>query len=42
VHAGRTHPAAPGLHFIGMLPTMAGMLFQISRDARSVGRRFGR
>jgi putative flavoprotein involved in K+ transport len=38
VHAARTHPAGPGLHFIGMLPTMAGMLFQISRDARSVAR----
>ena len=42
VHGARTHPDAPGLHFIGMLPTMAGMLFQINRDARATARQIGR
>jgi putative flavoprotein involved in K+ transport len=41
VHGPRTHPAAPGLHFIGMLPTFAGMLYRINRDARAIGRRIG-
>jgi cation diffusion facilitator CzcD-associated flavoprotein CzcO len=41
-HGARTHPGAPGLHFIGMLPTLAGMLFQISRDARAIAREIGR
>jgi putative flavoprotein involved in K+ transport len=42
VHGARTDPGAPGLHFIGMLPTMAGMLFQINRDARAIARQIGR
>ena len=42
VHGARTHPKAPELHFIGMLPTMAGMLFQINRDARATARQIGR
>jgi cation diffusion facilitator CzcD-associated flavoprotein CzcO len=42
VHGARTHPDAPKLHFIGMLPTMAGMLFQINRDARATARQIGR
>ena len=42
VHGARTHPDAPGLQFIGMLPTMAGMLFQINRDARATARQIGR
>jgi len=42
VHGARTHPDALGLHFIGMLPTMAGMLFQINRDARATARQIGR
>ena len=41
-HGARTHPSAPGLHFVGMLPTMAGMLFQINRDARATARQIGR
>jgi cation diffusion facilitator CzcD-associated flavoprotein CzcO len=39
VHGPRTHPGAPGLHFIGMLPTFKGLLFQINRDARAIARR---
>jgi putative flavoprotein involved in K+ transport len=42
VHGARTDPDAPGLHFIGMLPTLAGMLFQINRDARAIARQIGR
>jgi len=42
VHGARTDPGAPGLHFIGMLPTMAGMLFQINLDARAIARQIGR
>jgi putative flavoprotein involved in K+ transport len=42
VHGPRTHPAAPGLHCIGMLPTLAGMLFRINRDARAIARQIGR
>jgi putative flavoprotein involved in K+ transport len=42
VHGARTDPGASGLHFIGMLPTMAGMLFQINRDARAIARQIGR
>jgi hypothetical protein len=30
VHGPKTHPSAPGLHFIGMLPTLKGLLFQIT------------
>jgi putative flavoprotein involved in K+ transport len=37
-HGRRTHSAAPGLYFLGMLPTLAGMLFRINRDARAVAR----
>jgi cation diffusion facilitator CzcD-associated flavoprotein CzcO len=37
-HGRRTHPAAAGLYFLGMLPTLAGMLFRINRDARAVAR----
>ena len=42
LHGARTHPNAPGLHFVGMLPSMAGMLFQINRDARATARQIGR
>ena len=38
VSGGRTHPRAPGLYFVGMLPTFKGLLFQINRDARAVAR----
>lgn len=38
VHGAQTHPRTPGLHFIGMLPTFKGLLFQINRDARAISR----
>jgi putative flavoprotein involved in K+ transport len=41
-HAARTHAAAPGLYFVGLLPTFTGLLFQINRDARAVSRRIAR
>ena len=34
VHGPETHPHVLGLYFIGMLPTMKGLLFQINRDSR--------
>jgi putative flavoprotein involved in K+ transport len=41
-HGPKTHPRAPGLYFIGMLPTLKGLLFQINRDARMISRRIAR
>lgn len=38
-HAADTHPSAPGLHFIGMLLTLKGHLYQMNRDARKIARR---
>lgn len=38
-HGSKTHPRAPGLDSIGMLPTLKGLLFQINRDARTISRR---
>jgi putative flavoprotein involved in K+ transport len=38
-HAEDTHPSAPGLHFIGMLLTLKGHLYQMNRDARKIARR---
>lgn len=37
-HAERSHPSAPGLHFIGMTLTLKGHLYQMSRDARKIAR----
>jgi hypothetical protein len=39
VHGPQTHRRTPGLHFIGMLPTFKGLLFQINQDARAISRR---
>lgn len=34
----RTHPAAPGLRFVGLSNPLKGQLLQISLDARSAAR----
>lgn len=38
VRAGRTHPAAPGLHFVGLRNPLIGLLNAIRIDARRVAR----
>ncbi|MDX1658404.1 MAG: NAD(P)/FAD-dependent oxidoreductase [Nitriliruptorales bacterium] len=38
VHAADTHPAAPGLRFVGLTNPLKGLLFQINIDARLVAR----
>jgi putative flavoprotein involved in K+ transport len=38
VHGPRTHPAAPGLHFIGYTNPISGMFREIAIDARRIGR----
>ncbi len=38
VRGGRTVPEAPGLHFVGVTVALSGLLFEISREARSAAR----
>jgi putative flavoprotein involved in K+ transport len=42
VHGARTHPAAPGLRFVGLSNPLKGLLFQISLDARAAARAISR
>jgi len=35
---GRTHPAAPGLRFVGIRSPLKGLLLQINLDARSAAK----
>ena len=38
VHGADEHPAAPGLHFVGIKAEISGLLREIGLEARSVGR----
>jgi putative flavoprotein involved in K+ transport len=38
VHGTRTLPHAPGLHFVGIQVELSGLLREIAREARAVGR----
>ena len=38
VHGERTLPDAPGLHFVGIQVELSGLLREIAREARAVGR----
>jgi putative flavoprotein involved in K+ transport len=39
VHGASTHPAAPGLHFIGFTNPLSGNLRELGLDARAIARR---
>ena len=36
--AGRTHPSAPALHFIGYTPSLGGLLRRLPGEARRIAR----
>jgi putative flavoprotein involved in K+ transport len=36
VHGGETHPAAPGLYFAALQPTLGGLLREAAKDAKRV------
>jgi cation diffusion facilitator CzcD-associated flavoprotein CzcO len=38
VHGAATAPGLPGLHFVGVTVELSGLLFEIGREARAVGR----
>jgi putative flavoprotein involved in K+ transport len=42
VHGAKTHPDAPGLHFIGYTNPISGMLREIAIDARRIARAIAR
>ena len=42
VHGDKTHPNAPGLHFIGYTNPISGMLREIAIDARRIARAIAR
>lgn len=42
LHGGRTHPDAPGLHFIGYLNPLSGMFWEMSFEARRIARAVAR
>ena len=42
VHGAATHPAAPGLRFVGLSNPLKGLLLQINLDARAVARAVAR
>jgi len=42
VHGAKTHPDAPGLHFIGYTNPISGMLREIAIDARRIARTIAR
>lgn len=41
-HGARTHPEAPGLHFIGYTNPLSGMLRELSLDAQKIARAIAR
>ena len=36
VHGAETHPAAPGLYFAALQPTLSGLLREAAKDAKRV------